>query len=813
MKISYKWLHEYLPVGEPGLPEPIAPSQLSAILTSVGLEVEALGVYENIKGSLAGLIVGKVLSCEQHPNADKLKVTTIDVGANEPLQIVCGAPNVAKGQKVIVAPVGSTIHPVSGEPVMMKTAKIRGVESYGMICAEDEIGLGSNHSGIFILPVQAKIGSPAADHFNVYTDWIYEIGLTPNRMDAMSHIGVARDVCAWLTHHTGHIVRPRLPFVELQQSATENSFHVQIENTKDCKRYSALTVSGVTVNQSPDWLQNRLKSIGQRPINNIVDITNFVLHETGQPLHAFDADEIKSKTIIVTNLAEGTRFVTLDDTERKLSSRDLMICDTHRPVCIAGVFGGAHSGVSDKTKNIFLESAWFSPSTVRQTSFRHGLRTEAAVHFEKGVDVSGTVRALARAGQLIEEIAGGNITGNIIDVYPSEEKKAQVVLKHDYLKKLSGKTYPIPVVKTILSSLEFELVSETVDALEVAVPLSKMDITIPADVVEEIVRIDGLDSIEIPASITISPALEDDPAGEKLKEKFSTLLTGIGFNEIITNSITNSKNFSEETLAGSVKLLNNLSADLDLLRPSMLETGLEMIAYNINRKSHDLRFFEFGTTYKNLDDSYAEKQNFSFWLTCKNAGGDWKHNSYMPDFFTAKGIVESLLRSVNVKDVQFAAPEIFEKGIFQTIYRGEHGLGMILQADPAFLQRFDIRQPVVYGELNYEAVLKEAGKETITFREIPQFPTVERDLAVVLQKNIAFQKIEKSLKNMSIPFLQQFHLFDIFESDKIGNDKKSLAINFSFLDAEKTLTDQDVEAVMQTIVKKLETDFDAEVRK
>ena len=575
MKISYKWLHEYLPVGEPALPEPIAPSQLSAILTSVGLEVEALELYENIKGSLAGLIVGKVISCEQHPNADKLKVTVVDIGTDEPLQIVCGAPNVAIGQKVIVAPVGSTIHPVNGEPVLMKTAKIRGVESYGMICAEDEIGLGSNHSGIFILPAEAKSGSPAADYFNVYTDWIYEIGLTPNRMDAMSHIGVAKDVCAWLTHHKGHVVRPRLPFVELQQIHTENAFHVKIENTKDCKRYSALNISGVTVNQSPDWLQNRLKSIGQRPINNIVDITNFVLHESGQPLHAFDADEINSKTIIVKNLAEGTRFVTLDETERKLSSSDLMICDTDRPVCIAGVFGGAHSGVSDKTKNIFLESAWFSPSTVRQTSFRHGLRTEAAVHFEKGVDVSGTVRALARAGQLMEEVAGGKISGNVIDVYPSEEKKAQVVLKHDYLKKLSGKNYPLAVVKTILSSLEFELLSENQDALEVAVPLSKMDITIPADVVEEIVRIDGLDSIEIPASITISPALEDDPAGEKLKEKFSALLTGVGFNEIITNSITNSKNFSKETLAGSVKLLNNLSADLDLLRPSMLETSTE----------------------------------------------------------------------------------------------------------------------------------------------------------------------------------------------------------------------------------------------
>jgi phenylalanyl-tRNA synthetase beta chain len=814
MKISYNWLNEYLPAGEAGLPEKIEPQKLSGILTSIGLEVEALEFYENVKGSLQGLVVGEVISCEPHPNADKLKLTKVDINAGEPLQIVCGAPNVATGQKVIVAPVGTTMYPLNNDPLTMKVAKIRGIESFGMICAEDEIGIGSNHSGILILPDNAKTGSPAGDHFNVYTDWIFEIGLTPNRMDAMSHIGVAKDVCAWLSHHTHKTVNPKLPYNnDAGPDLQKNLFGVIIENTEDCKRYSALNITGITVGQSPEWMQNFLKAIGQRPINNIVDITNFVLHETGQPLHAFNADAITSNKVVVKNLPEGTSFITLDGTERKLSSRDLMICNNDKPVCIAGVFGGIGSGVTDETKSIFLESAWFSPSTVRETSFRHGLRTEAAVRFEKGVDISGTVQALNRAAMLIKEIAGGKINGNVIDVYPSEIEKKQIVLKYDYLEKLSGKVYSSHTIKNILSVLGFDIIKENENELKIAAPLSKPDIALPADVVEEVVRIDGLDNIEIPSSITISPSAENNALKEQLKEKLSQLLVGFGFNEIITNSITNSKNFSEDILSNSVRLLNNLSAELDILRPVMLETGLEILAYNINRKNANLRLFEFGKTYRRNGNEYAEDENICFWITGKHSDNSWKQKNNPPDFFTAKGIITSLLSNINIHDVEFAQPQTSAEGIYQNIIKNDMVLGKVLQVQNSFLQRFDIHQPVVFAEFNYQSLSDAAQKQEIIFKEIPQFPAVERDLALIIDKRINFASIEKSLKKIKLPFLQQFHLFDIFESDKIGTDKKSLAINFTFLNPGKTLTDNEVESMIQKIIKELEINFNAEIRK
>jgi phenylalanyl-tRNA synthetase beta chain len=503
MTISYKWLSDYLP-------ELIEPEKLSKILTSIGLEVESLEKFESIKGALEGLVVGEVLECEQHPNADKLKVTKVTVGGAEPLQIVCGAPNVAAGQKVVVAQVGVTIHPLKGEPVTMKVAKIRGSESYGMICAEDEIGIGESHAGVIVLPATAVVGTPAADYYPVYQDWIYEIGLTPNRMDAMSHIGVAKDVCAYLTHHNKRTARPKLPYINQFKAGNHSvTVKVSVENTDACARYSGVTITGVTVKESPQWLQDKIKAIGQRPINNIVDITNFILHESGQPLHAFDADEITGNTVIVKNLPEGSLFTTLDGKERTVSAQDLMICNTEGGMCIAGVFGGLKSGVKAHTKNIFLESAWFNPISIRKTSFRHGLRTEAATRFEKGVDISNTVTVLKRAALLIKELAGGEIASDVVDVYPNPKPKAQVVLKNHYLKKLSGKNYHSDAVKTILTSLGFEIMREGMDELWVEVPYSKTDISLPADVVEEIVRIDGLDNIAIPASISISPAVDE----------------------------------------------------------------------------------------------------------------------------------------------------------------------------------------------------------------------------------------------------------------------------------------------------------------
>lgn len=806
MKISYNWLNKYLP-------ETIEPQKLSEILTSVGLEVEALEPYENFKGGLKGLVTGEVLSCEQHPNADKLKITKVDINKGEPLQIVCGAPNVAVGQKVIVAPVGTTIYPSNGDAITMKVAKIRGVESFGMICAEDEIGLGSSHDGILILPADTANGTPAKKLFDVYTDWIYEIGLTPNRMDAMSHIGVAKDVCAWLTYHQHTIVTPKLPFKDTAEAGnTDSEFSVVIENTDACKRYSGIAIKNVKVSPSPSWLQHYLKAIGQRPINNIVDITNFVLHETGQPLHAFDADALSSKKVVVKNLPEGTLFKTLDEVERKLSSGDLMICNDNEPVCIAGVFGGIGSGVTDKTQSIFLESAWFSPSSVRATSLKHGLRTEAAIRFEKGVDISGTVRALLRAVELIKEMAGGEISGKLIDVYPAVAEKKIVVLKYDYLKKLSGKTYARESVKNILTALEFNILEENDSFIKLAVPLSKADISLPADIVEEIIRIDGLNNIEIPSTITITPSINENSLKENLKEKLAQLFAGLGFNEIITNSITNSKNYREDQLNTAVKLLNNLSADLDIMRPSMLETGLEVLAYNINRKNSNLRFFELGKVYKHDEKGYTEREKICFWITGRQQTPGWKNQDTAADFFTAKGIVTSLAESINIKNISFGEPATIEGNIVQSIQKDKTQIGSIIQTANALLQKFGIKQPVVFAELDVESMAVEAVKQQVLYKEIPQFPVVERDLAFVTGKNIVYGNIALLLEGMKVKYLESFKLFDIYEGEKLGTDKKSFAVNFKFINAEKTLTDAEVELAMKTITEKLVKEFNAEIR-
>lgn len=808
MTISYNWLNKYLP-------EKIEPGKLSEILTSIGLEVESLESFENFKGGLQGLVVGEVINCEKHPNADKLKLTKVDINNGEPLQIVCGAPNVAVGQKVIVATVGTTIYPLSGDPITMKLAKIRGVESFGMICAEDEIGLSNNHEGILILPADTEKGKPVADLFNVYSDWIYEIGLTPNRMDAMSHIGVAKDVCAWLSHHQNTTAKPVLPFNESIETGKqeESGFEVVIENTNDCRRYAGLVIKNVTVKESPDWLQNVLKAIGQRPINNIVDITNFVLHETGQPLHAFDADALTSKKVVIKNLPEGTPFTTLDEVERKLSNADLMICNADEPVCIAGVFGGLTSGVTDATKNIFLESAWFSPSSIRRTSMRYSLRTEAAVRFEKGVDISGTVQSLVRAAQLIAEIGGGVITGDIIDVYPQPFEKKIVDVSYSYIKKLSGKYYSPAAIKNILIALGFDVLEETETALKLSVPYSKADISMPADIVEEIIRIDGLNNIEIPSSITITPTVQENVITAQLKEKLAQMLAGLGFNEIITNSIANSKNYSEEKLSNAVRLLNNLSADLDIMRPSMLETGLDILAYNINRKNNNLRFFELGKTYSHGTSGYTETEKLSFWMTSKKqAASNWKHQSGDLDFYTAKGIVRSLLENINIQNISWGEPQDSDLGTAQTISTGKNNLARVLQVSDALLQKFGIKQPVIYVEADIDVLVTASLKQEILYKEIPQFPVVERDLSVMLKKQVRYHDITAALEQLRLKFLKDFNLFDIYEGEKIGNDKKSFAINFKFVSAEKTLTDPEVEAEMKVITDKLAADFAAEIR-
>jgi len=808
MTISYNWLSEYLPVK-------IDPEKLSRILTSVGLEVESLEKYESVKGGLKGLIIGEVLEATPHPNADKLKLTKVNIGAPEPLSIVCGAPNVAAGQKVVVAPVGTTIYPLKGEPVTMKVAKIRGIESHGMICAEDEIGLGESHAGILVLPPAARVGTKAADFFHPYTDYIIEIGLTPNHMDAMSHLGAARDVCAWLSLHENKEYRTKQPSTAAFK--TDNNslpITVSIENTRGCERYSGVSIRGITIKPSPQWMQDRLKAIGIRAINNIVDITNYVLHEMGQPLHAFDLHAIEGGRIIVRNFPEGTPFTTLDEKERKLSSEDLMIANTQKPMAIAGVFGGLNSGIKDDTKDIFLESAWFNPTDIRKTSFRHGLRTDAATHFEKGMDISGTVTALKRAALLIKELAGGEIASEIVDVYPDPKNKTQVILKHHYLKKLSGKNYHPDTVKNILLSLGFEIIKEGIDAIHVAVPWHKPDVSLPADIVEEIMRIDGLDNILIPSNITISPSVEKDRSAAAWQASVASYLVGQGFNEILTNSITNSAYYTQGELETVVKMINNLSAELNIMRPSLLETGLESIAYNINRKNTSLRFFEFGKSYHTSGvGQYTEEPHLALFVTGQLYEDNWKGKGPNADFYYLRSLCERIFRLVGLAVPAWEplqSPKL-TTGLSVTV-KGET-IVETGQVSPSLLRQFDIRQDLYFADVRWRKLLELASGKDVVFKELPKQLPVQRDLAMIVARSLTFEKVEKAIQSARVEKLQEIKLFDIFQSEKLGADKKSLAVSFTFLDEEKTLTDKEIDGMVNRIMGALEKELQAEIRK
>ena len=808
MTISYNWLCEYLP-------EKIEPEKLSKILTGIGLEVESLEKYEAVKGGLQGLVIGEVITCEKHPDADKLKLTTVNIDTGENLHIVCGAANVVAGQKVVIATIGATVYPVNGEPLTIKKAKIRGVESQGMICAEDEIGLGESHAGIMVLPGDAKVGISASEYFQLTEDYIFEIGLTPNRIDAMSHLGVARDVCAWLSHHNKKETTVSYPFKNNFKPDNQGlQMEVVIENAEACQRYSGVSIENVTIAESPDWLQQRLKSIGLRPINNIVDITNFILHETGQPLHAFDAEAIKGKKLILKNMAEGTLFTTLDDKERKLSSEDLMICNSSEPMCIGGVYGGIRSGVSAKTKNIFLESAWFNPADIRKTSLRHGLRTDAATRFEKGVDISHTVTVLKRAAMLIKEIAGGDIASDVVDVYPVPKQKTEVALKYHYLKKLSGKNYHGDTVKNILNSLGFELLKEGDDEMRFCVPLNKPDITIAADVVEEIMRIDGLDNVEIPTMITIAPSVGMLSHEVAYTEKTAEYLAGSGFREIFTNSITNSAYYSEEVLQATVKMINNLSEELNILRPGMMETGLESIAWNLNRKNNDLKFFEFGKTYAvNETGSYMENNHLAIYITGNITNDSWKSKAEKADFYFLKAVLEKIINILGLDIDSYTPSEntAFSYSLQANIKNEKNAeLGLISNK---ILGNFDIKQPVFYADLNWDKLLELNRKIKIEYREVPKYPVVHRDLAIIVNKSIHFEEIEKATHAARLNKLRSIRLFDIFESEKIGANKKSMAVSFTFLDDEKTLTDKEIDGMMNKIISSYEKELDAEIRK
>ena len=808
MTISYKWLSEYLPAT-------VEPERLSRILTSIGLEVESMDKYEEVKGGLRGLVIGEVLTTEKHPNADKLTLTTVNIGTDTPLNIVCGAPNVAAGQKVVVAPVGATIYPSAGEPLTMSQRKIRGSESQGMICAEDEIGMGISHEGIMVLPADVQVGTSAVDYFKPYEDVVYEIGLTPNRMDAMSHWGVARDVCAYLSHHDKKDIKPKLPNGNgFKIDNTSLSIDVKVENEAACPRYSGISIANVTVKESPKWLQQKLKSIGLRPINNIVDITNFIQHETGQPLHAFDADQLAGKKILVKNLPEGTPFVALDEKERKLSAEDLMICDANGGICMAGVFGGLHSGVSAKTTNIFLESACFDAIVTRKTSFRHGLRTDAASRFEKGTDISATVNVLKRAANLIKEIGGGEIASDIVDVYPKQKPKTEVAIKWHFIKKLSGKNYHPDAVKDILNSLGFETLKEGIDELRVAVPYHKPDISLPADLVEEIVRIDGLDNIEIPEAITITPAVEENYAAEVYREKVADYLVGQGFNEMMTNSITNAAYFSEEELQSMVKMLNSLSSELNVLRNSLFETALEVVARNLNHKNNSLRLFEFGKVYSTSGSAtYTEAEKLCIVITGNKNEDNWKQKSVSSDFYSLKGTVDAALKSLGITPDSIEilpAPKLDNHIVYKLNNQIIAGAGEVKKN---ILDKFGIKQPVFFAGLNWSMLADIAAKQTKTVKELPKYPAMQRDLAMIVAKELAWEQVQQTVQKIKLSKLQDIKLFDIFESEKLGAGKKSVAVNFTFLDEEKTLTDKEIDGWMSKIMTTLEKDLQAEIRK
>lgn len=797
MVISYKWLLDYLP-------EPLPVQELAEILTSIGLEVEALEPAEVVKGSLKGLVIGEVLTCDKHPNADKLSVTTVNVGAVEPLKIVCGAPNVAVGQKVVVAPVGTTVHPLSTEPFLIKKAKIRGEASEGMICAEDEIGLGASHDGIMVLPADAVVGTLAKDYFNIpEADTAIHIGLTPNRSDAMSHIGVAKDVVAYLSYHKGGTYATKLPATDVVLTSDVSPIKVTVQDSDACPRYMGLSITGVKVGPSPDWLKQRLAAIGIRSINNIVDATNYVLHEWGQPLHAFDQDKIKDGVVNVGFLPKDTKFITLDEQERKLQDTDLMICDAAGGMCIAGVFGGVGSGVTETSTNIFLESAYFSPMHIRKTSLHHGLRTDAATHFEKSVDINYTGDVLLRAAKLIIEIAGGSAS-QVIDIYPNPVQPVSVSVTYAYINNLSGKEYTKEGVLKIMTALGFVIEESTDDGFTVTVPTNKADVTQPADIVEEILRIDGLDNIPIPDRLNIS--LVRPMANDRAeKDKLANMLCGLGFKELVTNSIVNSKYYGE--MERLVTMLNSLTSELDVLRPSMLESGLEVIQYNCNRKNTDLCLFEFGKVYSSREQGYAEQEQLAIYVTGNVQPHSWNQQERKSDIYYVKGLVENMISYAGITKV---------KSVYQddtlTLQWKKQTLCTIQDVPQKKLSSFDVKQPVVFAWINWEVWLKALEHNSVKYTEVPKYPAVQRDLAIVIDKTVTYEQVQQATDKLKFDSLQGYNLFDVFESEKLGADKKSFALNYTFQLQDRTLTDEETENMMQQLVKTYKKELQAQIR-
>lgn len=815
MKISLNWLKDYIDID-------LNIEEICTVLTSIGLEVAGYEQTESVKGGLKGLVIGEVKTCEPHPDSDHLHITTVDLGDGSLTPIVCGAPNVAAGQKVVVATVGTVLYDGDKE-IVIKKSKIRGRESEGMICAEDEIGIGNNHDGIIVLPADVRVGTPAADYYGITTDYVIEIDITPNRVDGASHLGVARDLAAYLkqSRESGY----HLPSVEAFAPDSDTAgLTIEVQRPEACPRYAGVCIEGIEVKESPEWLRTRLKAIGLNPINNIVDITNYILFELGQPLHAFDKDKIKGNKVVIRSFPTGTPFVTLDGAEHKLDGNDLMVCNAEEPMCIAGVFGGLESGITGDTKNVFLESACFDPVFVRKTARRHGLSTDASFRFERGTDPNIVLYALKRAALLIREIAGGKITSEIIDIYPQPVGDFEIEVKYAHIDRLIGKEIGKENIKKILQALEIRIAAETPESLSLRVPPYRVDVRREADVIEDILRIYGFNNVEVPAKVNSTLSYSQKPDDYRLKNVIGDLLAANGFNEIMNNSLTKAAYFgSLETYKAenTVMLFNPLSSDLNAMRQSLLFGGLETIAYNINRKNNNLRLFEFGKAYtfhkKEEGDplkQYKEENQLALFITGDKTTASWNTAECRSDFFTAKAYAETVLARLGLSPDTLTQEEnnqdIFREGL-DYFQNGKHLLSVGV-VSPKLLKTFDIGQEVYHAVFSWENILKTLKNRTVDFRPLPKFPAVKRDLALLLDKGVTFKEVKEIARRTEKSLLKNITLFDVYEGEKLGAGKKSYAVSFTLLDDEKTLTDKQIDKIMNKLIGAYKHLLGAEIR-
>lgn len=820
MEISYKWLKEYVDFD-------LTPQETADALTSCGLEVDALEEVQTIKGGLKGLFVGKVLTCEMHPNSDHLHITTVDLGKGEPQQIVCGAPNVAAGQKVIVADLGCVLYDGDKEFVIKKS-KLRGVESNGMICAEDEIGVGESHDGIIVLPEDAPVGQPAAEYYHLESDWVIEIDITANRSDALSHWGVARDLYAWLKRNGHETSLHRPDCTEFTVDNNDLPIDVEIENTEACKRYACVSITGCEVKESPEWLQNKLKVIGLRPINNIVDITNYVMMAYGQPMHCFDADMVTGHKIVVRTQTEGTKFVTLDGEEHTLGEHDLSICNAEEPMCIAGIFGGKGSGTYDTTTNVVLESAYFHPTWIRKSARRHGLSTDASYRFERGIDPNGTIYALKQAAILCKQLAGGKVSMEIKDVYPNPMADARVQLDYEYVDRLIGKEIGHDMIKSIVESLEMKVVEETAEGLLLDVPAYRVDVQRPCDVVEDILRIYGYNNVEIPTQLKSSlTILGEADKTYHLQNVIGEQLVGCGFREILNNSLTKTSYYTElnkYTEETTVKVMNPLSSDLGVMRQSLLFGGLESICRNVNHKMPNLRFFEFGNCYhfspekKNDEDpikAYTEEMHLGMWITGKRVEGSWTHPDEQSSFYELKGYVLNIVKRLGVNPgimvCEHSDNNVFGKALVLKTRAGKVlcEMGTVCHK---ILKKMDISQDVFFADLNWDNLMRAIKKNETLYHDISKFPSVSRDLALLIDKSVQFEQIEQIARQTEKKLLKSVELFDVYEGKNLPDGKKSYAVNFILQDESKTLTDKQIDAIMTKLINNLKQKLGAELR-